>query len=273
MLAKIAYYDKIRYPDRTSPADTTEVQEETIADIPEDIDMSLLFPDISLHVPERRSLNPLPADGSLKRYSIACTPQGNLIPTTSPHLLSHLLQPSTTGTVTPVLPSEQMSNPNERFLLPANMKNSPTRMYRVRLPAGTDSVVRLPNSLVIRRLHDRRIVVCSTAMMPPGQSSPNVRFGTSPSNTQSASKVTSKSPSTPKQCQIKIESAYSLENDNKRTAEISSVPSNSKNYSRISDVTDKKNLDLDPASLSMIVKSTKCLDLIFKRLSVKSLLR
>lgn len=273
MLAKIAYYEKIRYPAPTSPAVAPEEDEETTVDIPEDIDESLLFPDISLHVPERHSLHPIPADSSFKRYSIACTPQGNIIPTTSPQLLSHLLQPTTTGTVTPVLPSEQMSNPNERFLLPSNMKNSPTRMYRVRLPAGTDSVVRLPNSLVIRRLHDRRIVVCSTAMLPPGQSSPNVRFGTSQSNTQAASKVANKVSSAPKECQIKIESSYSLKNDNKRTAEISSVASNSKNYSRITDVTGDKNLDLDPASLTMIVKSTKCLDLIFKRLSVKSLLR
>ncbi|KAG8176252.1 hypothetical protein JTE90_021349 [Oedothorax gibbosus] len=302
-LTKLAQYSTQKYPTINSFVDIA--YEGNVFDFPDDFDMSLLVPEISMNTRQPIS------EPSSKTFNISCTPirfsnpDGNAsasppssFASKSPQLLSHLLDGNVprSDSATPILSPEQLPK-NPPFLLPANLKPSGnTKMYRVRLPAGADSV-QLPNSIIIRRLPDRRIVVCSGAAVQKDQSADNAKISPSTSNASPVGPTASTSTISSIPCSIKLESVRSLANRANCVTDPTSPRGNSPNsvertyskqqpsrllntvqcdnsLSNIRNTTDKPpTKQVDEAGKKKLMGGAECLSLVFKFLNVQSLLR
>lgn len=299
-LTKLAQYSTQPYPTINSFEDIA--YEENAFDFPEDLDVSLLIPDINMYIQEKdNNLIPITEPQS-KTFNISCTPirfesadHGNItasppsvFSSRSPQLLSHLLD----GNVPPYKTTSQILSPEQNkkpFLLPANLKpTGNTKMYRVRLPAGADSV-QLPNSLVIRRLPDRRIVVCSGAAMQKDKNAVLSQPSVLPSNASPTAPTASSLNKPTLPCKIKLDSVPSLANRTvseltsvqscvKRTdlkKQHSKLPNNTQcNSSSNSQLCEKApTMEVSEDVKKKLMGSIECLKLIFKRLDVHSLLK
>lgn len=288
-LTKLAQYTPQQSPTINSFVDIA--YEANDFDFPEDFNVSLLVPDMTMVIQGK-------PESSTKTFNISCTPirfqstDGNLtvsppsaFASKSPQLLSHLLDgsPPSTSTSTQILSPEQ---PKKQFILPANLKpTGNTKMYRVRLPAGSD-FVKLPNNLLLKRLPDRRIVLCPPAPAQQGNEAANSEPKPS---TSSASPVASTSAMTSLPCKINIDSVpflasriasgcLSAESCAKQTYSKKKLLNKNKaqcNNSSSSVETSERapTNEVSEDVKKKLMGSIECLKLVFKRLDVQSLLR